>query len=116
MRRHIAGIGLNIKLQRLDALLPLARAVVIFNSNVELFPLAGALSQFERLLKVLAREVRLAYSQILVSHAGIGNGKVGVEFDGALVQRNRRKGVASFAQLISLSEGLQSFERRSGNF
>ena len=88
---------MHIKLQRLDSLLPLARAIVIFVSDVEFFPLAGALSQFERLLKVLAGEVCLANGQVLVAQAGIRHGKIGVELDGALVQRNWGKGIASFA-------------------
>ena len=107
---------MGVQLHRLDGLLQLACAIVIFFSNVEFFALAGALSQLERLLKILAGKVQLSHGQILVSHAGIGHGKVGVELDGALVQRNRRKGVAFFAQLITLSEGLQSLKRRSGNF
>ena len=85
---------MNIKLQRLDSLLPLARAIVIFVSDVEFFPLAGALSQFERLLKILAGEVGLANGQVLVSQAGIRHGKIWVELDGALIQRDRRKGIA----------------------
>jgi hypothetical protein len=77
-RRLIAGIGLGVELHRLDGLRQLARAIVIFFSNVEFFPLAGALSQVERLLKVLAGKVRLADGQILVilqGHQGSDAGR-----------------------------------------
>ena len=102
---------MNRHLQRLHSLFQLAGAVIIFVGDVQFFPLAGALSQFERLLKVLASKIRLANIQILGAHAGICHSEIRVDLDRTLVQSDRGERVASFAQLISLAERLQSLKR-----
>src|ERR1017187_11044826 len=111
-RRVVAGISLNPEFKVFDVLLQFAdRVAVVVVRDIKLLALAGTITEIESLPRILLGQTKLADVSIDRSHAGIGHGEVGIEFDSAFVKRPA--GEVAFAGALFIAHRI-SFHRLQG--
>ena len=109
MGAKVEGIGLNPLLGSGACGIEISDLKKIVTIDAKAFALAGVFAQ----LIGLGFVFRVAGSEAKIQ---IGDRKVGIEFDGALVKRNGSGVVASDMQFSALRVGFESFERGRAGF
>ena len=87
IRNHISRVSLLVKFQRRDSFIQLARVGVVVRGDIQLLVFTGAVTQFESLFAILLRHFGLPQIAVNRADAGVGNGKIGIQFHRPLIQR-----------------------------